>query len=762
MTWRPLRGFFPAQSVTGEAADTIYQGLNMIMRGGDEFKFLEQWTGYGLFAAAGANTLATGTAAIVSGDMTVTGTGTKFRSELVPGQEIAINGRVFTVFRIDSDTSMEVSPAGHTTIGLQPIALLQQIQELDTVVASLIRGSIIKVPLGHYLGVGRGFVRFNGAAVPGPGWILRDQPQLAVYDLAAGTYTPYPLGMATPTLVAVANVAGGTKMKAVAYSVRAVAAKTATKGWNNPSEPIAVTLAANEQVQITLPGMDTANGQDAWKIYVSLSSSGASLADARQGPWFDFGRLFTTAEVPAAGGNVTIQWADSEVDENDQLEFDNDPAPNAGFVATLGGLPVLLSCNGQGRQLTGTAATTATSTTINGTSTLFLSELAIGAMVWIGGKLYQVKTITSNTVMDVTVAALANASPLNIHAADQTPGSVIRPAKRTLGGYNFEAYPASAAVSIDPPDSILGYYQALERIYLLTANSLNFAELNEDPTTAATIPVITKPYWKVGFRNPRALAFANGYLYGYTTNGATRSAAFGDRVDTEHAFAAPVDTIMSLWDPAKVTVAYNAQLEAICYMHADDGTRPGGAARYGTLLPYMLRMQVWGPPLRMEDLSDVDPTYATSTATVQGKMYFASPTFAGVTNIYQVSVDNGEVGETFLASPFMDMGAEGMDKNVRRLCLTAGRTSAADAIADIYGSVPNGAVPISNLISGASSQSGNIPFTLNTPVVTTFQKKLYVNRLRTVSVRVRLASSGSVGGRVDEILLTGNISEVVY
>lgn len=757
--WSPRGGFNSTRAVTGDNDNTIYAGLNMILRGDPSSAYLEQWTGYGLFAASGNNTLATGTVALTVDVSTVVGTGTRFLSELVPGQSLAINGRVFVPVRIISDTSMEVAPKAHATVSGQPIALLQQIQALDTVILTLIRGSVIRLPLGHLLGVGRGQVRRNGVVLPGAGLTLRDQPQLAVYNPGADSYTGYPLGMVTPTLVTLTAVAAGTKMVATNYSVRLVPAKTATNGWNNPSNPISVTLAANQRVQVTFPAMDTTNGQDAWKVYVTQSTSGASVASALQGPWYDYGRLITTADVASGGGNVTLEWADAEVSGNDQLEFDNDPAPSAGFVTSLGGLPILISCNGPGRTLTGTAATAGPgSNVVTGTGTSFLTELAINRYVWINNLPYRVLNITSATSMTVFPTPLGTVGSLPIRSGDESPGPTLRPAKATVGGYNFEAYPARSGVSIDPPDLIIGYYQARQRIYLLTANSLNIAEASGDPD----VPLVTSSFWNVGFRNPRALAFANGYLYAYTTNGATRSAEFGDKVETEHTFAAPVASIMALWDPAKVTVAYSAQFEAVCFMHADDGTRPGGSARYGTMLVFNLRLGVWGPPLRMEDLDDVDPTYATSTATVQGRMFFASPTNLGVMNIYELAVTNGEVGETFVASPFIDLGAEGFDKNIRGLTLTAGRSNAAPVVAGIYGSLPNGALPLSDFNLGQFASSGAINFTVDTPVVTTFRAKLYTQRLRVFSVRVRLAQEGSVGARLDEVVVDGNYTKFRY
>lgn len=757
--WTPRGGYNPAAAIDGEQSNSVYAGLNMVLITDGERAHLEQWTGYGLFAASGANTLATGTASLLLNADVVTGAGTRFFTDLTPGQSIAINGRVFTVFRIDSDTSMVVSPKAHNTIAAQPIALLQQIQALDTRIATHIRGSIIRLPKGHLLGAGRGFVRTNGNALPGPGWILTDQPQVAVLDPVTGNYTPYRLGMVTPAVpTATPVVGGGTKgMPAATYSVRIVPYRFATDGYNNPSDPVSFTLATlGDRVDVTFPAMDTANGQDGWRIYGTKSTS---TTNAMGGPWYLI-RTLTSTEVAPAGGTFRLEWADGELTV--LLEFDNDPPPPAAYMAALGGLPVAVGCRGQGHLLTGTATTAGPgSNVITGAGTLFTTELALNRFVWLGTNIYRILTITSATSMTVTPTPAGAAAGLAIRTAEDAPGPVLHPAKVSIlsGGINADAYSPLAAVAIDPPDPILGHYVTRERIYCLTANSLAFAERNTDPATSNTNPLVTRPHWNLGFRNPRAIVAVNGYLYAFTTAGATRSAEFGDEVQTEHTFAAKVAPDMALWDPGKVTVAYSAEFESVCFMHADDGTRPGGTARYGTMLMYMLRLQEWSTPLRMEDLADVDPTYATSTATIQGQMYFASPTNLGVTNIYQLAIPNGEVGETFIAPNFSDAGADEYDKNLRYFKMTAGRTSAAPVVVDFYGTVAGGAAPVANLVAGSSSL-GQKSLTVNTPVVITLMDKLYINRLQNFTMRIRFSSSGSVGARLDKLNLWGNIVEV--
>lgn len=757
--WSGDQGYWPSQKYAGKTSDTIFAGLNMISKGTGPFKYYEQWTGYGQLYTVGANDLLTGTSAI-NGTNTVTGTGTKYLSELVPGQPISIDSRVYVPMRIDSDTSMVVTPKTHTTLSGITVAALQQIQELDTDIISFTRGSLIKLPLGHMLGVGRGVVRKNGSVIPGGGWTLRDQPQLAALDGGTNNFSIYRLGMRTPVLTTLAAVAsGGTKFIAGNYCIRIVPAKVATGGFNNPSGPIVQAVVVGDFIRITFPAMDTNNGQDAWRIYGTLSTSTAA---AIQGPWYFVKTIVATTDVSSAGGTYDLEWADAEISGNDLLEFDNNAPPAAQFVGSIGGLPVLLSCNGKGRTLTGTVATTAGSGAVVGTGTLFTQELAIDRFVYINNILRRVTDITDNTNMTVTPNATATVGTLALRSADETPGPVIRPAKAYLGGYNFDAYPARAAVSVDPPADILGYLQGEKQIFLLTANALHVAEPNPDPTTSDRIPVVTRRFWGLGFRNARQLVMANNTLYGFTVNGATRSQTAGDKVATQHEFAAPVAEDMKLWDPGKVTVGYSAQHEAICYLHADDGTRLGGTSRYGTLLMFKLRSETWDPPLRIEDLNDINPTYAMSSCTVQNIFYFASPTAAGNTNVYQLEVTSGEVGETYLASPFMDANAEGLDKTIEGICLTAGRNNSSPLNVSVFGSSATGAIPLDNLKAGIFSLSGNLPFTVNTPAVTTERAKINVRRLRTVAFRVQFASSGNVSGRLDELLADGSVDSVRY
>lgn len=756
INWKPTRGYWPSQPVTGAASDTIFRGLNLLLRGGSDNVYAEQWRGVVVGDAAGSNPTLTGTVATTTGIAFVTGTGTLFKRELIVGQLILISGRVHAVMDVASDTSIEVSPVPTGTASGLTATFLKQIQEVDLFRATFVRGSLTRLPQGNLLGVGQGEVRLNGSTVPGSGWTLRNQLAIAVLNNGTGDYSIFKLGMKRPAAPTLAEGGAGVKeMQPGTYSIRIVPARTATGGFNNPSEADSVAItAAGNVIDVTFPAMDTAAGQDAWRVYGTLFST----SEAVSGPWYFIDQI-TTSAVSSGGGTVSFEWRDAEIQSNDILEFDNDPPPPGSFVSSLGGFPVLIGTNGPGRILAGTAAITSGDATVTGTGTAFDVDLAVGRFVYINSLLYQVLEVNSATSIEVKPTPSATASGLQIRSADEAPGPVIRPAKPYLGGFNIEAFPARFGVAMNPPETIIGFVEGIGRLYLLTPNRLHIAVLSGDPD----LPVVVRPFWRTGFRNPRACAFINGYLYGFTSNGATRSAGSGDAVVEEHEFAAPVDADMQNWNPSKVSVAYDPRNEAVLYIHADDGTRPGGTKRYSTVLAYMLKLGVWSPPCRIEDVQDSDDSFATSAAAVNGVPFFlissiTSPNVWFWDGVPQGS--SGELGEIYAGTPFMDIGAEGVDHQVRGMIVTASGNNPLTG--NVYGVPANTDVPLTDFAAGTNSSSGNLSFTVNNPNVRPSErKKMNVRRSRLVAARIKLGTN-TTGCRVDEIVLDGVSSGAQY
>jgi hypothetical protein len=755
ITWRPVRGYVPTQPVTGESSDTIYRGQNLLIKGGAGTVYAEQWRGIVSSDAAGTNPTLTGTVATTTGLPGITGTGTKFKTELIIGQLILISGRVHAIMSITSDTAINVSPVPTGTASGLTATFLKQLQEVDLFRATFVRGSLTRLPQGNLLGVGQGEVRLDGSTVPSGGWTLRNQLALAVLNNGTGDYSIFKLGMKKPATPTTGTAGGGVKnMQPGTYTVRIVPARTATGGFNNPSEAASVTIAtAGDVIQITFPAMDTSAGQDAWRVYGTLFSTSESVS----GPWY-FVDQITTSAVSSGGGTVSFEWRDSEIQSNDILEFDNDPPPPGSFVSSLGGFPVLIGTNGPGRTLAGTAATTAGDATVTGTSTTFDVDLAVGRFVWINNLLYQVLEVNSATSIEVKPTPTANASGLTIRSADEAPGPVLRPAKPYLGGFNIEAFPARFGVALNPPETIIGFVEGIGRLYLLTPNRLHIAILSGDPD----LPVVVRPFWRTGFRNPRACAFINGYLYGFTSNGATRSAGAGDAVREEHEFAAPVDSDMQNWNPSKVSVSYDPRNEAVLYMHADDGARASGK-RYSTVLAYMLKLGVWSAPCRIEDVNDTDDQFATSAAAVNGIPYVLVSSITTPAVFFWDGVpqgSSGELGEIYAGTPFMDVGQEALDHNVRGMVVTA--TGSNPLTGNVYGVPANSDVPLTDFAAGTNSSSGDLSFTVNNPNIRPSErKKINVRRARLLAARVKLGNN-STGCRIDELVLDGVVSGVKY
>ena len=757
ITCRPTGGYNPTQPYNGDAADTIYAGQNMICRESRENGiYVENWKGVNAYdeTSKPAPVALTGTVATTAGSSLLTGTGTKFLSELVPSQWILVNNDIFNVYTINSDTELVASDSFLTTASGITAYRTQIITEVDNIRGNLIRGSIIRFPNGNFLTVGDGTIRFNGDTLTSSVSASK-RLTLAVFDPASSTnlnsgYTSFPLGMAVPTLSTVTAVGGGTKnMQAGTYSVRITPSRTTTGGYNNPSEKVEVTLTAGQQIQITFPAMDTASGQDSWDVYVTLYSTGGGI----QGPWYYYGTI-TTSQVSSAGGTYTIEYNDAEVSGNRLLTFNNDPPPDALFVASLQGLPILLSCNGRGRTLQGTAATNGTAT-VTGTGTQFQTDLDRGQIIYIDGKLYTVDTITSDTSIDVSPTPSATASGLDISLADTAPGPVIRPAKPAINGANVEAFPAEFKVAVDPPENIMGWVRGSQgRIYAMTENYLHLVSSTGNPD----LPVTVRPYWRAGFRNPQALTFVNDTLYGYTVNGPTRSIANADEGIEEHSFAAPVAAVTANWVPERVRVGYDPKNEAVCFFHSTIGS--GSTARFSECLMYMLRLGIWSPTIILESTNN--DRIVTGVATVAGKMVLTISGREDISGAAAITADNYQWDNgtdaiaAFITTPWMDAGDPGADKTITGLQLTA--YSALTMNCGIWAASAG-----EDISSAGTADSGTLAFTPGTSSQPTYLKRTNVPRARLFLVRVNLDWLGTgTLARLDEMTIRGNITENRY
>lgn len=725
-------GYVPSQPVTGENNGSLFRGTNMIVRGVGGALFAQNWRGVSDIGETVTSTTLTGTVSVTSGSSTLTGSGTKFRSELIVSQWIIVDRQLYNVRRIDSDTSVAISPAAGSTGSGLTAKVPHTIEDADLFRATMARGNVLRAANGNLLAAGQGEVRLNGSTLTSS---LAATPQLklAAYDSSTGNYSVYKLGMKTPVLTTVAAVAGGTKnMQAGAYSVRIVPARIATGGYNNPSEAVQVTLATGDKIRITFPAMDTAAGQDAWRVYGTLFQTDSSLtALGITGPWY-YVDTITTSHVSSAGGTYDFEWRNAEIEVNELCEFDNDPPPPAAFIGAIGTYPVLISTNGAGRILTGTVATTSGSDTITGTGTALDVDLTVGSSIWIGSKYYAVTEVTSATGAKISPNADATASGLTIRLADNAPGPVIRPCKPAINGVNIEAFPSRLGVAVSPPETIIGWISGTERIYLMTENRLHIAELVGNT-------VVTRPFWRSGFRNAQAAVFVNGYIYGFTSNGATRSINLGDEGSEEHSFAAPVRENMQYWVPERVRVGYDPLNQAVCFFHSQDNQNSSGKY-YTTCLMYMLATGLWSTLLVIE--SAAADMIVSGVGTISNALYL-------VANEKTYGWDNGSGAITWsLIWPFYDAGDPSLDKTVTGAALTCLVTNGNFTIKGAHAAED---LPVDG---GGTTTTGAISLPSTTQIQNTKWHKLNLKEIRSIRVEVGglWAGSGSLN-RVDEAVV---------
>jgi hypothetical protein len=334
---------------------------NMIVRGrADNLRYWESWSGLKDIQQQVPMVPLTGTLRLNSTNI-VNGDGTLFLSECHLGQRICLipgdgsTSYLITPKRIIADDQMEVWQTHLVNVSGLIGWRMPRLFAINNQRGACLTGNVQKLDRGSLLGVGSGTLYVDGATLSGESMDLDRHPSIARFDPATSTYDVFPLGMDTPAAPTLAAVGGGSKMQGGNYSLVITPARKETVGYNNPSDRADVTISTNDQIAITFPAMDTANGQNAWIVWVTTFADtlGADL-NYLNGPWHRL-RLIDTSEVSAAGGTINIEYYDAEVEFNELVSFNNDSPTDAEFVENLNSYPIWISCQGQGWNLHPTA-----------------------------------------------------------------------------------------------------------------------------------------------------------------------------------------------------------------------------------------------------------------------------------------------------------------------------------------------------------------------------------------------------------------------
>jgi hypothetical protein len=189
------------------------------------------------------------------------------------------------------------------------------------------------------------------------------------------------------------------------------------------------------------------------------------------------------------------------------------------------------------------------------------------------------------------------------------------------------------------------------------------------------------------------------------------------------------------------------------FLHSNSEANSGGYATT-SVLSYNLRQGAWSTDVLISDNSANQ--IVTGISTVSGYLYL---TCSG--GNYRWDAGNQTIGG-YAATPFMALGADGSDKTITGMEITAHSESTINA--NIYVSRANEDIPLADLISGTSSSaSGTMQFAVGSSVRTSLLRKLSVTRARLAAARVNLGRTASSGdARIDEMIIRFNTTGATY
>lgn len=695
-------GFAPSLPRTGTEGGLVFRGQNLFLRGKGGYYYAECYGGSLDLTEDIATVALTGILSFDPTSHVVTGVGTQFVSEGHLGQLILAGDELLAIDEITDATHLVTTRIPTTTaIGVTGYRL-PRLFDLNKTRGTLLSGNALEFDQGTILFVGSGVFRVNGSQLPinVGNWNAGPLAKIAIFDPTNNWYNVYALGMNPAGTISATNIAGGVKgMAAGKYSIRVVPAKSQA-GWNNPIDSRAdVTVTAGQKVQITFnAAMDTGAGQDAWRIYVTA---------------------LDVAAAQSAGVTTTL--------------YETGPWY---YYQTV------------------------TATQLGGTGSGTTWDIE-----WLSGEVDQgtILEFDNDTPLDaefVTGAPAGYPVYVSVQGKGTTskmggtaPGPSILPTRPN----NIESTPLTGLVPSSPPETIIGFSEAAGRLYLLTPNRLLIGVF----TANAAFPITLRPFWKVGFKNANSLAFVNDYLYGFTTNGMTRSIATGDEGSESNDFAVEVTELTRTWNAGMVTVAYDQQNDSVCFFHSADHLNDAGFWTT-TVLAYSLQLGEWHDGLFLLS-SDTGDMIVSGVATVNGKLQFLAGgrQDIGGTTVRTYTWDTPFDGVSvpwYLAWQLDNGGSENRDKTVRSALVTAKLTNGT---ADIYTFGAADEINVADIESGANSASGPIVLDDSAGVTEYARVQLLCPNANMFTPRIAGTWDGvGIRDRVDELVLEASISGV--
>lgn len=333
--------YIPTSSRSGISGQSLLRLKNLILAGVDADAYLVCYKGSLDLNETIPGSDLSGTLTANADDLEIVGSGTSFTTELVIGQFFWAGDSILQVNTIIDDEHITVIEGPLTSLAGDTGTRCPVLFDLNAQRGTLsARGNAVEMDSGSIFGTGIGTLLINGQALQSGSMVLTGSPQVALFDPTTGNYTCFPLGFDAPTPApALSDTAGGTQgMVAGDYSVRLTAANSITDAESNPGVRANVSLAsAGDQIGVDISGVtfDTASGVDACNAYATQ----IGVVNVNQGPW-----NFALQHLLSDGNTFNLDYLNAQIARQQELEFNNDPPPNAGFVATLQGYLQWVSC----------------------------------------------------------------------------------------------------------------------------------------------------------------------------------------------------------------------------------------------------------------------------------------------------------------------------------------------------------------------------------------------------------------------------------
>lgn len=419
LTLKPVP-YRPSSPLAGNEAECVLRGKNVVMTGVAPQVSFEAYPGSENLGENYSGVAITGTLSFTAGSDVVTGTATDFYDELHIGQKLLCAGEPLVVAKIISATEFRNGRPVTSSAITQPATRAPRLFPLDVNRGVQLAGNAIHFDKGTIASVGDGVLYRNGAVLPGDSLTATRTTQVAAYDSTTGNFTVTPLGFDVTPIAPTVTVlgSGGSKnMSLGSYSFRVAYYSDITGGYSNPTDVILgvsnapfVLSKANSRWELDFTADQTQPGgppdhADGYVVYQTAFNGSAAISavNAIQGGWFEATRVKFTDLV---ANKLVYEAVDSDL--VGLVSFDNQPPPDAEFLAQLDSYIIPVSCRGAG----------------------------------------------------------VGTDPVRV--TETNPGPFISPMKAD----NIDGYPATLTVSTEKGETIIGVVSASGRIFAMTPNTL--------------------------------------------------------------------------------------------------------------------------------------------------------------------------------------------------------------------------------------------------------------------------------------------------